>query len=87
MRIFPENTLALSKRLLLRGCLALGLVIVTIVLLQPLQQTVPPYPFTMVNVEYKLEPVEATAIAADDIDKTFRSNSIGSFVGLSEHSR
>lgn len=40
----------------------------------------------MTDVVYKLEPVEATAIAADDIDKTFRSNSIGPFLGLSEHS-
>ena len=31
----------------------------------------------MADVEYKLETVEATKIAADDIDKTFRSSNIG----------
>lgn len=40
----------------------------------------------MVDMEYKLKPVGATAIAADDIDKTFRSNSIGPFMSLPEHS-
>jgi hypothetical protein len=40
----------------------------------------------MADVEYKLEPVKATAIAAHDIDKAFRSNSIGPFLGHSEHS-
>jgi len=35
----------------------------------------------MADVEYKLEPIEATAIAADDIDKAFRSNSIGTSLG------
>lgn len=86
MRIFLENILALSKRLLLRGCLALIIVIVTVAFLQPLQRVVIRPTFTMADVEYKLEPVGATAIAADDIDKTFRSNSIGPFLGLSEHS-
>jgi hypothetical protein len=29
------------------------------------------------DIEYKLEPVKATAVAAADIDKTFRSSCIG----------
>lgn len=31
----------------------------------------------MDQFEYKLEDVKATRVAADDIDKTFRSSSIG----------
>jgi hypothetical protein len=33
----------------------------------------------MADGEYKLEAVKATKVAADDIDKTFRSSSIGMF--------
>ena len=31
----------------------------------------------MDDIEYKLEPVKATKVATDDIDKTFRSSCIG----------
>lgn len=33
------------------------------------------------EIEYKLDNVEATAVAPDDIDKTFRSSSIGTEAG------
>ncbi len=33
---------------------------------------------TMDESEYKLEPVKATTVAAEDIDETFRSSCIGS---------
>lgn len=33
------------------------------------------------EIEYKLDNVEATAVAPDDIDKTFRSSSIGTEEG------
>lgn len=33
----------------------------------------------MEDIEYKLEPVKATPVAAADIDKTFRSSCIGSW--------
>lgn len=29
------------------------------------------------DIEYKLAPVKATSVATEDIDKTFRSSSIG----------
>lgn len=32
----------------------------------------------MDEIEYKLEPVKATPVAPEDIDKTFRSSCIGS---------
>jgi hypothetical protein len=32
------------------------------------------------DIEYKVAPVKATSVATDDIDKTFRSSSIGKSV-------
>jgi len=37
----------------------------------------------MEDYGYQLEPVKATPVAADDIDKTFRASSIGSCLPLS----
>lgn len=34
------------------------------------------------EIEYKLDNVEATVVASDDIDQTFRSSSIGTEEGV-----
>lgn len=59
----------------------LDLVSGTVSLLLQNNQNISPKATMADEIEYKLDNVEATAVAPDDIDKTFRSSSIGTEAG------